>query len=251
MAKITTERKVTYYIEGTAYKLQPWDILLVSNNEVHRPVIELGELYERIVIWINPSFLEEHGSHDCNLLRCFELASGEASNLLRLNEDRLIKVRELLMQLEDAVKGRDYGSRLLGNSIFVQLMIYINRGFLGKMDGSSLASMEYDETVNAIIKYINENPGEDLSIEKLSERFFMSRYHLMRKFKDCTGYSIHSYILQKRLILANSLMKEGRAATEASLECGFNDYSSFMRAFKKFFGYSPRQHRKNLLTPRS
>ena len=243
--------KVTYYIEGTAYKLQPWDILLVSNREVHKPVIELGELYERIVIWINPTFLEEHGSLDCNLLRCFELASGDASNLLRLNEDKLIKVRELLMQLEDSVKGKDYGSKLLGNSIFVQFMIYINRGFLGKKDKSSLTSMEYDETINAIIKYINNNPSDDLSIERLSEMFFMSRYHLMHKFKECTGYSIHSYILQKRLILANTLMKDGRAATEASLECGFNDYSSFMRAFKKFFGYSPREHRKNLLTPRS
>lgn len=240
---------VTYYIEGTGYRLQPWDILLVSNQEVHKPVIEQGELYERIVIWINPTFLQEHGSPECNLLTCFELASGNASNVLRLSRENLGNVRDILLQLEEAVKSREYGSKLLGNSLFVQFMILINRGFLGKLNASRIISMEYDETINAIIKYINDNLVEDLSIENLSDKFFMSRYHLMHKFKECTGYSIHSYILQKRLISANNLMKDGKAATEASLECGFNDYSSFMRAFKKMFGYSPREHRKNLLTP--
>lgn len=240
--------KVTYYIEGIGYRLQPWDILLVSDKEVHKAVIEQGELYERIVIWINPTFLEEHSSSDCNLLTCFKIASGNSSNLLRLDAERLRKVRGLLLQLEESRKSSEFGSKLLGNSLFVQFMIYLNRSFLGRLNSSSAIDMEFDETVNSIIKYINENLNADLSIENLSDRFFMSRYYLMHKFKTCTGYSIHSYILQKRLSTANALIKSGKPAVEASLECGFNDYSSFMRAFKKMFGYSPRQQKKNLLS---
>jgi AraC-type DNA-binding domain-containing proteins len=111
--------------------------------------------------------------------------------------------------------------------------------------------MEYDTTVNSIIKYINENLSRNLSIDILSEKFFVSRYYIMHRFKTCTGYSIHNYIVQKRLIMANALIKSGKPATEASLECGFNDYSSFMRAFKKMFGHSPRQYLKNKLSNES
>jgi AraC-like DNA-binding protein len=72
----------------------------------------------------------------------------------------------------------------------------------------------------------------------------MSKYHLMHKFKSQTGYTIHSYILQKRLMMANTLIKSGRSITEACTECGFGDYSSFVRAFKKMYGQSPKKHHK-------
>lgn len=271
--------KVTYYIEGTAYRLKPWDILLVSNREVHKPVIEQGELYDRIVLWMNPSFLEAHSSEDCNLQACFELASGyqstkfldvadkdedsqsktkesiensrpeigrfKASNLLRLDAEKLRKIRGLLLQLEETKKSSEFGSRLLGNSLFIQFMIYLNRSFLGGLNESNAIDMEFDDTVNSIIKYINENLNGDLAIETLAGKFYLSRYYLMHKFKSCTGYSLHNYVIQKRLIMANELIKMGKPATEAAMECGFNDYSSFMRAFKKMFSYSPSQHRKN------
>jgi AraC-like DNA-binding protein len=69
----------------------------------------------------------------------------------------------------------------------------------------------------------------------------------MHRFKNQTGYTIQSYILQKRLILANSMIKGGRPAAEACTDCGFGDYSSFVRAFKKVFGMSPKKHYKALM----
>ena len=66
---------VTYLIEGKSYKLKPWDLLFVSGNDVHRPIISPNEPYERIVIWINTRFLEIHNNNNSNLLTCFELSS--------------------------------------------------------------------------------------------------------------------------------------------------------------------------------
>jgi len=106
---------------------------------------------------------------------------------------------------------------------------------------------EYDDNINSILKYINENLNEDLSIESLSSGFYMSRYYLMHRFKEQTGYTVHSYILQKKLIMAHSLIKKGRPINEVSAECGFGDYSSFVRAFKKMFGLSPRNYYKSLV----
>jgi mannose-6-phosphate isomerase-like protein (cupin superfamily) len=74
---------VTYLVEGIAHRLRPWDILFVSSNEVHKPIIDSAVLYERIVIWVNPGFLQNH-SDDCDLFTCFKLAGERKNNLLRL-----------------------------------------------------------------------------------------------------------------------------------------------------------------------
>lgn len=70
----------------------------------------------------------------------------------------------------------------------------------------------------------------------------MSKYYLMHKFKNETGYTLHNYIIQKRLFMAQELIKSGEPVTKVSSICGFNDYSSFLRSFKKLFHKSPREY---------
>lgn len=242
--------KVTYFIEGKSYRLKPWDILLVSSDEVHWPVIDLSETYERMVIWVNSSFLAKHSSSESNLLTCFELAATQKLNLLRLGADRLKEIRAILAQFEPACKSSEFGSQILRNSLFLQFIVHLNRLYTQLQDCNYAENLEddiaYDEQIGAVLTYINENLCGDLSIEGISEAFYMSKYHLMHKFKSQTGYTIHNYILQKRLLLANSRIKKGESVTSACIECGFGDYSSFVRAFKKMFGLSPKKHYKKM-----
>ncbi len=237
---------VTYLIEGRAYRLEPWDILLVRNEEIHKPIIDPNEAYERIVIWVNPSFLQEHSSSDCDLLTCFRLAAEEGSNLLRPGPEMLQNVKSIISQLKDSWKSTGFGSRILCNALFIQLVVHINREMLGSKSRNKKDYVQYDERIAAILDYINSHLDGDLSIDSLASMFYMSKYNLMHKFKKQTGYSIHSYIQQKRLIMAHSLIKSGKPATEVCVECGFGDYSSFVRAFKKMFGLSPKKYYKSL-----
>jgi len=239
--------KVTYLIEGKAYKLRPWDILLVNSNEVHKPLIDTEEAYERIVIWVNSSFLTEHNSKNCNLLSCFEVAFKEKLNLIRLKAEYLSDIKYILSQLETAWKSKEFGSDILKNSLFLQLIVYVNRLFLGTEDHKETNDIEYDEAVAVILNYINENLKEALSIESIAEKFYMSKYYLMHKFKAHTGYTVHNYILQKRLILAKELIKKGKPVTEVYIDCGFSDYSNFIRAFKNSYGVAPKKYYKIIL----
>jgi AraC-like DNA-binding protein len=238
--------KVTYLIEGKSYKLKPWDILLVNNNEIHKPIIDQSETYERIILWINSSFLLKHNDTQCNLLTCFNLASEKKLNLLRLTPESLFGIKSILSQLEETFKSQDFGNKILQNALFLQYIVQLNRLYLGIETDIEYSDIEYDETVGRILYYINANLSEDLSMDKLASVFYLSKYYLMRKFKQQTGYTVHNYILQKRLIAANTLIKEGKSITVTCLECGFSDYSNFVRSFKNAFGLSPKKHYKML-----
>lgn len=238
---------ITYFIEGKAYELKPWDILFVSSNEVHKCVIDPSAVYERIVIWINPCFLENH-SEESSLFTCFDLAGERNKNLLRLDNSALNDVKMLLSRLEDACRNGGFGQTILKNSIFLHLLVILTRELLGKSDMKDIHDMVADESIQNVLNYINANICADLSIESLADRFYLNRYHLMHKFKQQTGYSVHSYILQKRLMKADTLIKSGIPSGQACEESGFNDYSSFVRAFKKMFGQPPKSRAKTKKT---
>lgn len=237
---------VTYRIEGKAYRLKPWDVLFVSRGELHQAVVSPEETYERIVVWVNSKFLEEHNM-DCNLLDCFALSSSSRNNLLRLGEEPAGSIKPAVFFLENAMKDEGFGARLLQNSLFIQLMIYLNRLFLGFRPDSSAKDIDDDERIGKIIDYINANLEQELTIEQLSVQFFLSRYYLMHKFKLQTGYTVHQYILKKRLFKSAQLIKKGAQVSETCASCGFGDYSNFERAFRKEFGLSPKNYYKVFL----
>ncbi|MDF2593116.1 MAG: DNA-binding protein AraC-type [Clostridia bacterium] len=234
----------TYVIEGKYYKLRPWDILFVGSNEVHKAIIDPNEHYERIIIWVNSNFLANYSTEDSDLFTCFELAIKEKINLFRLSPDSLSVIKDTLFSLEKAIRDRDFGGKILQNSIFIQLIVYLNRLILRSKLKKNEKDIQYDERIVNILDYINENLDRDLCIDNIALRFYMNRYYLMHLFKNQTGYTLHHYILQKRLAKAAMLIKKGLQTTYASDQCGFKDYSSFVRAFKKSFGLSPKQYYK-------
>lgn len=234
--------KVTYLIEGKAYYLKPWDILLVNNHDVHKPIIDSNETYERIIIWANSGFIENHNYEGCDLSTCFKLAKEKSFNLIRLEDKFQNNLKNIISSLEVSFNSQDFGSKLLGNSLFIQLIINLNRLYLDKTYITTKDSLKYDKQIEEILKYINNNLSQDLSIELICKEFFISKYYLMHKFKNETGYTLHNYIIQKRLFMAQELIKSGEPVTKASFLCGFKDYSSFLRSFKKLFHKSPREY---------
>ena len=116
-------------------------------------------------------------------------------------------------------------------------MIHLNRAALSN-DLEYLNTSTCNSKIMDLLAYINEHLAEDLSIDHLAQTFYISRYHMMRLFKEEMGYTIGNYISYKRLSLAKELIEKGMPVTQACLDCGFKDYSTFSRAYKKRFGHS-------------
>ena len=236
---ILIDGDLTYYIEGKAYILKPWDILFVNKNEIHKPVVNPNKYYERIVIWLNPDFMAKYAQGNNNLLKCFEVAIKNNYNLLRLNMKSIDIIKNLIQDIQNCNNSNEFGSEILKESLFVQLMVLMNRLFLNSDKNRDIEDIQYDKTIEGVLNYINSNLENDLSIDTIASEFFISKYYLMRKFKNQIGSSIHNYVVQKRLILARSLISDGLSMSSVCSRCGFNDYSSFVIAFKKVFFVSP------------
>ena len=239
---ILIDGDLTYYIEGKAYILKPWDILFVNKNEIHKPVVNPNKYYERIVIWLNPDFMAKYAQGNNNLLKCFEVAIKNNYNLLRLNMKSIEIIKNLIQDIQNCNNSNEFGSEILKESLFVQLMVLMNRLFLNSDKNRDIEDIQYDKTIEGVLNYINSNLENDLSIDTIASEFFISKYYLMRKFKNQIGSSIHNYVVQKRLILARSLISDGLSMSSLCSRCGFNDYSSFVRAFKKVYGVSPSNY---------
>lgn len=236
--------EVTYIIEGKSYRLKPWDILLVGKNDLHLPIISEQSTYERIILWLNPNFLEEHNKNNNNLLRCFTLAKERKLNLLRTNKHDIAPLKQLLDEIEEANHSKAFGCDILKNALFLQFMVKINRMFLTMENIPSSEDIKYDRRIEEILSFINTNLDSDLSIDQLSNQFYLNKYYLMHLFKQETGYPLYRYIQKKRTIYAAELILQGISATECCSRCGFGDYSTFVRSFKKEFKFSPKQYYK-------
>ena len=227
--------KAAYHIEGKAYQLKPWDILLVNRHAIHRPEIDPSVPYERFILWIQNDIPWQE------LLKCFQKANDRSYNLVRLNSALQEKMKDILFELENSAKSDEYGREILTQSLFLQFMVYLNRIFLEKQYIYDTRSYSSDSQIEELLRYINHNLTEDLSIETLSRKYYLSKYHMMRKFKEETGYTIHNYIISKRLLLARTKISEGTPILKAAQLSGFSDYTTFSRAYKKQFGTAPSQ----------
>lgn len=231
--------KVQYLIEGKTYELQPYDIVLVNRNDIHKIQVDTSVPYERIIVYISPSFIDAYQTKDYDLSYCFQKAQEEHSNVLRVHSLEKSSLFKITNRMERSFSDTEYASDLYRQLLFLEFMIQLNRAAIkNRLD--FLDDALYNKKIVDIMHYIGEHLEEEIDIDSLAGTFFISKYHMMRQFKSETGYTIGSYISYKRLLLARELIQQGTPITEACFNSGFKNYSTFSRAYKAEFGEPAR-----------
>ena len=228
--------KGNYVVEGQRYRLQPGDAVLIGSRSVHRPELGDDAVYERIIIYISPDFLEKASTENCDLTEIF---SGKRGPVLRMMESRRRKVFAMAAELESELSSDAYGREILSNSALLRLLVELGRSLRQKDTQKPDPVIPKNPRVQEMMRYIDEHLSEDLDIDLLAEQFYISKYHMMRLFHREVGSTIHNYLSQRRLLYARDLIGKGMRATEACYRSGFRSYSSFTRAYGKHFGTTP------------
>lgn len=233
------EGDVDYQVEGKSYHLKPHDFVLVGANVIHRPDINGKTPYERYIIYLSEEFLRRENSRGESLKQCFAIAEQTQNRVVHFAPESYEEILSSLLKIEQIGKKSDrYLNDVLLESAVLEFMVLLNRNAIVQPK-AFITTAVYHEKVVDVIAYIQEHLADDMSVDFLADHFFISKYYLMRKFKLATGYSLHQYINEKRILAAKRMILAGMPASKACFECGYQDYSTFARRFKEIVGTPP------------
>ncbi len=220
---------ITYLVEGKHYHPKRGDILIFNIAETHKVIVNSNMPYERLVIQLDKGLLHSFDS-DGSLTRYFgERKPGEA-NIIHAEsfaDDFWLKCVE---RLPNTVQKE--------SEDVICVLFFLLRE-IAKASKNAAEAPEEIPLASRIVRYINAHIAEDITPSGIAERFFISRTALYTLFRESTGSCVHEYINLKRLIMARELLAAGEAPTEVYLKCGFKDYSTFYRSYKKKYLESP------------
>ena len=202
-----------YVVEGQRYRLQPGDAVLIGSRSVHRPELDREVPYERIIIYIDPGFLARESDEGCHLA---ELFSGRQGHVLRLREPARKKLFALAAELEKELAGNGFGRTVLSNAALLRLLAQTGRYLEQSEFQAPDPVAPGNSRVLELVQYMDSHLSEDLNIDALAEQFYISKYHMMRLFRQETGYTIHAYLSHRRLLHARELIGTGMRAARAS-----------------------------------
>lgn len=236
---------VHYLIEKKVYPLQYGDLLIINNRELHKPTFRSDAPYENIVVHFDPSVAAAVSAlSPFPLLDCYINRPLGEHNKLSLSHQQLEEATSLFGRIEQLDWTDEEGAELLLTVYMTELLVLINRVYRQRLDPHSSGQLALDDKLAPVLDYIDHHLEHDLSLEALERQFYMNRYYLSRLFKKTTGSTIHDYILLKRIALAKKLLHDDCTVTNACERSGFNDYSNFIRMFKRYVGVPPGQYRK-------
>lgn len=238
---------VNYFVEQSCYQLKRGDILIFNNQEIHTVVNLKNEVYERITIHFEPKWIRNLSTSQTDLLACFQNRPKGVGNLSHMEDEELATWLPIIEQLISCSNDPSYGSDLLTQSYLVQLLVFVNQLYHNSAQSSSGS---IPVKVQPVLHYVDRHISEALTLDGIAEALSMDKFYLSHLFKKETGSTLFQYIVVKRVTLAKSLLSRGYSVSETCEIAGFNDYSNFIRTFKKITGFPPGQYKKQSRVPR-
>jgi len=96
-----------------------------------------------------------------------------------------------------------------------------------------------------LARHLDEAFRERVTLADLASHAGLSRFHLLRLFRQATGVTPHQYVLRRRIDwAAHRLLETSAPVTTVAYDCGFEDLSNFNRTFRGTYGLSPRAFRR-------
>jgi len=231
-----------YVIEGTTYSLAPYSILMMRPSEFHQLFLDGPCNYERItiefdescVIRVDPEkrLLDPFNSHPLGVNNIFLPSTTLGSN-----------IRSYFDAIDRSFSYDDYKKELFINLNFFSILMELSKLRNLNVEPEIYGTDDTPTVVRDIITFVNSNITSPISLDQLSKKFFFSKFYLNKIFKKATGNSIGEYVIKKRLLIAQQLIKTGMTSTNACQASGFGDYSNFYKAYVKFFGVSPKEEK--------
>ncbi len=222
----------SYMVESSSYKAESGDVFVTRPGELHTVSFNSDEPYERHFIQVSREWIEKIP---------YDLLSG----IDRLNYGENNRIPSWLAEeynLKDFFENIHYYMENKVPESEVMIRTYIIQ-FIAKVNTIMLKEPINEESENKLIasikEYINNNFVNGISLDELAGHFYMNKYHMCHIFKEETGLTIKEFVNTRRIAKAKQLLPRYKSVKNLYAACGFSDYSTFYKTFKRFTGVSP------------
>ncbi len=225
-----------FLIDGKLYDANNGDLFYMNQFEAHKITFMPGNDVERFILQVHPEFMLNFSTEITNLSACFYRKN--KYNKIELDKENLLFFKNIFAELE---KENDFADDIIKQSLVILLLAKINR--LSTGCGSN-TFVHTDKSLTLAMRYIDEHFREDILLDDIAKNSFISVTQLCRLFKNNLGTTASKYITSKRISEAKKMLRKGSSVSETAYECGFNDYSNFIRTFSSHVGVSPGKYGK-------
>lgn len=244
---VTQGKHINYLLNSKRYQLEQGDILFIPPGHVHHPLLGESEAqpYRRYVLWLEADFFESICSRFSSVGYIFEQCIKKNDYLLRCTDSDYLELFETFETLRKEEEIQSYGWEAQIAMGAISIMNRLSRAY--RNHNLIAVSPIRNTKLDTILEYIDNHLDEQLSLDVLSQQIFVSKSTLNHLFQKHLGTSIYQYVLHRRLLQAKLLILEGNTMGNICEKCGFSDYATFYRAFKKMYGMSPNEYKKSHL----
>ncbi len=250
--------ELIYILEGTGiqeidskpYRVKRGDFLFVNYGQTHRCKSDPGAPLTYIEVMFDLEFISRELINKNNAFDILSLSAFEDFNLnledvsaplVRFSGEERLAVEGILnnLVLELSEKKPLYKNVIHGyvEALFSKLIRKLSLTLPEEL-------YEKQNVLEKIIRYINKNFSEDMSLEELAEKSFYNPSYFSRVFKERFGMGFKSYITKLRTEKAyNLLTSSNMSVKEIMSDCGFRDKNAIYRALEKEYGKTPSQIR--------
>lgn len=222
-----------YIVESSVYRLHRRDLLLIAPRTYHYLHLRSAARYERFVINFSEA---ELGGKLSDILP-------SADCIYNIPKDSFInRFFEAWGQTEELFEKEEL-SCFIGQNVR-PLLLFLKHN----PPKESILPIRQNPTLESILRYIEEHPEESISAESLSAQFYVSVSWIVHIFQKYLGISLMQYVSKKKMLYAQELIRSGMVPTEVSQHCGFENYATFYRQYKKILNRTPREDKNTLHT---
>ena len=216
--------KTTFLTEEKRIPLSPYQTVIIPKETYHQFINVTDEEYHRCVF----SFYDIP-EYDGLIKKCMH-----STRVIETSQEQMIWFRKMNEAMDTDCS--DEEKRILMHALLALVLSEVSHAHVDVKEGSRPSDI-----TSKSIELINLQLCNKISIPDLALRLNVSVSTLTQTFKKDMNISVYQYILRKKLILAQQKIQDGESATTAAILCGFNDYSSFYKQYKKMFGVSPSE----------
>lgn len=232
-----------YFIQDKTYHVTGGSFVLINPGEIHQTG-NLGNFgYDRMLIHFRKELLEEIilMMGEINPYRNLE----EEIHIISLAPQEQNYIEMLLRIMEEEYRKNDKRENSYIKLTLLQLLLFLNTCSPTPQDAALADITMTQKTIFEIVGYINNHFRQDITLERISEQYFLSTYYFSRTFKEITGFHFVEYLNNVRIKEAKKLLlNTDLSVNEVAAATGFKSNTHFGRVFRGIEGMAPSLYRK-------